>query len=727
MRRSLLCFGAGFLLMLTSIVVPFSGAATATADGSNLSTTDLQAVGAPPCPTGWSCLAMPCPTANHCGVVEAGPTNNLGSDQWVYLNFYGFTPAQSLHLFYCHVPTQAEPNNWCSYNSTDTQPQPTAVVQAKSDGTTQFSFQAVTADSTGGAASALSGRDPGNLADTGTFFCDPGGSNNCSIDIVNPSLGNHGSLEPNATTTMVIPLSFAVPSAQCAAATQVNAEGEFGADLLLGTTDAATCAAKGSSATIPFETSIDGLAGLQALASGSVQMAFTDDPQAASQQAIITKNNYLAIPVALSANTISYRSQVAILNQVLPQSGLKLSANMVAGLFTAGYTAPTQADVIPCTLGTCPGMWFLNDQQPYDPASTYGAFLRSDTSGPTDQLFGWLCASKPMSLNFPTLPASGAEAIASEDVLKQFLYPLGGAPSGCLLSDQFPPFFTTDANWTAVSTPSQQSLKMTKFVVVNGPNAGFADMNWAEASYYGMSTGSLQNAAGNFVEPSQASVLAGLANGTWDKNGVWTPDYTTSSDPNAYAMPTVIYAVVPKAASTPAALKTILQNAIRGVLTTTTDQSMSTSLPTGMLPLTPAIATMANDEVSYGIGNPNYQAPQPGATPVHVSPSNGSSSSSSGSSRQSLGATSASAAAGSTTTTIPSSSPTYGPFFLTASESRMILPVTGALGVFFFFIGFLMMMNTVRRRRQLAILDDSAENELGENRDVTNSGDEVAG
>ena len=57
----------------------------------------------------------------------------------------------------------------------------------------------------------------------------------------------------------------------------------------------------------------------------------------------------------------------------------------------------------------------------------------------------------------------------------------------------------------------------------------------------------------------------------------------------------------------------------------------------------------------------------------------------------------------------------------------MILPVTGALGVFFFFIGFLMMMNTVRRRRQLAVLDDSAENELGEVRDVANSGDEVAG
>ena len=696
--------GLGVLLVLASVVVPLAHTQSAQADTGNLSTSALQAAGAPPCPSGWTCVPMPCPTANHCGIVEAGPTSNLGPGQWVYLNFYGFTPNEALYLYYCQDPGSFNPAPLCSYQSTNTQPNPMAILKAGSDGTSQLSFQSVEADSSGGSSSALPGRDPGNVADTGTFFCDPGtGSNHCSIDVIAPLLGNHGSLAPNATTTLAVPLTFASATGACAQATQVDAEGEFGADLILGAIDPLTCGNSGSSATIPFETSIDGLAGLQAMANGTVGMAFTDDPQAASQQAIISSKNYLAIPIAISANTVAFRSQVENNQEVLPQPDLSLTANMVAGLISSAYFQVQQADVIPCTVGSCPAISFLNNEPGDNPARNYGAFLRSDTAGTTDQLFNWICNAKPMSLTFTTLNSwTGTEPTSAEDVLKGTLYAQGNSPSGCLQTDQFPPYFTTDPNWITVANPNTQSLKLSQFVMPPGssstPVAGFADMSWAEASYYGMSLAALQNAAGQFVAPTSASVIAGLANGAWNAQGVWTPNYATTSDPTAYAMPTIMYAVVPKSASTPTTVKNELQAALTSILNVTTNQADADVLPNGFLPLTSSIASLAKDEVAYGIANPSYSAPQPGAVPSRTVASGrsfGTSFSASSLNPQTVGGTAAS-----TVTTIPSSSPTYGPLFLTASESRLLLPATGAAGIALLAIGLLAMGNAFRSRRR---------------------------
>ena len=266
-----------------------SGAAT-----GNLSDPQLVAAGAPPCPTGWSCLPMPCPTPSHCGIVEAGPTSNLGPGQWVYLKLYGFTPGQSVHYFYCQDSGTATPSPVCAYDTAQ-MPYPTPIVQSGSDGTSQFAFQTVLADSSGGPSSALHGVNELTNA-TQSFWCDTTGSNNCSIDVVDPALTGATTPVPQASDTLVLPISFSPPTGICSSATQVQSEGEFGADILLSATDPLTCAKNGATATIPFNTSLDGLAGLNALKAGSIQMAFTDDPQAASQQAIIKDQGFLLIP-----------------------------------------------------------------------------------------------------------------------------------------------------------------------------------------------------------------------------------------------------------------------------------------------------------------------------------------------------------------------------------------------------------------------------------------------
>ena len=69
-------------------------------------------------------------------------------------------------------------------------------------------------------------------------------------------------------------------------------------------------------------------------------------------------------------------------------------------------------------------------------------------------------------------------------------------------------------------------------------------MNWYEALYYGLNAASLQNAAGQFVAPSEASIDAALNDATTNADGTLTFDYTDTSDTAAYPEPVVFYAAV---------------------------------------------------------------------------------------------------------------------------------------------------------------------------------------
>jgi len=224
----------------------------------------------------------------------------------------------------------------------------------------------------------------------------------------------------------------------------------------------------------------------------------------------------------------------------------------------------------------------------------------------------------------------------------------------------------------------------------------------------------LQNEAGKFVAPTMASINAGLNDGTWS-NGVWTASYKNSSDGAAYAMPTVLYAVVPKSASISVSDKESIQSLLNAILNITGNTNNAASLPTGIVPLTSAVATTAKDEVANGVGNPSYVVPAIGQV-TSTKSAHGSSIGGSGSlssSLQSLAAGSGAGAGGNSgKAPTPSSSPTYGPITLTATESRLIIPAVTGLGGIFLVVGIGMIASSVlvgRRARRIAAPESELE------------------
>jgi len=169
--------------------------------------------------------------------------------------------------------------------------------------------------------------------------------------------------------------------------------------------------------------------------------------------------------------------------------------------------------------------------------------------------------------------------------------------------------------------------------------------------------------------------------------------------------------VVPRNPNMSATDKANLQAALTSILDITTNPSSSTSLPAGMVPLPANIATVARDEVANGIANPSYSAPIPAGASGSTSRSNSSYRSSSfTSSLGALGASGSTSAGAATRAKIPSSSPTYGPFTLSAIVSRLLLPATVLLGLILAVFGVTMMGVSVaaaRRRAAVAAAEET--------------------
>jgi len=372
---------------------------------------------------------------------------------------------------------------------------------------------------------------------------------------------------------------------------------------------------------------------------------------------------------------------------------------------------------------------FLNFQTGYSTGAGQTALLRSDTTGVTRQFFNWICAMKPMKLNLPVNGTTyrSAELYSAENLLKQAIYPHGKEPSTCVNTNQFPAMIPPSSSWATVSTPDQQNLKLTNYVQPPGAavNAlsGFAPMNLGVANYYGMTLPRLQNAAGAFVAPTQESVLAGIRDGHWSSKKIWVPSYSNTKDVSAYALPTVLYAVIPRKglSSTQADL---LKSLVKQILAQTTlGNSLSSpktpqlrrggfasmrtqvnasesQLPAGYFPLPSSIAAMAWGEANNEIVS--------SSVPVGTS------------------VTAASGAMGSTGSMItqatvkqpptPSSNPTYGPFTLTATQARLLIPLAVGGGALLATIGFVLLAITVlgsRAARRVSIIPAKQEESEG--------------
>jgi len=580
----------------------------------------------PPCPEGWTCVAMPCPTEGACGTVQVGPTSNLGVDQWVFVRLFGFTPGDTIGTYYCQDTGTLAPSPACALEGTQLLSNPSTVVKPFADGSSAFGFNVPVVDSASG--TPLVGGIPPAPPSREEFYCSRDDA--CAIEISSRMLSAASTLTPSPTNAVRIPIAFAPSNTGCPNGAIISTESEFGIERLLPRVSSSLCS--GSDPAVPFNTALNGLEAVKTLAAGSIEMAFTDDPQAPSQAAELKKGNFILIPLVTSANVMGFRSQTTDGFSIYPKATMNLTATAAGGILTGLYQGPTNADLAPCN-GPCPlpvkGPCFhadgpcsffdrLNFSKGFFNANTYGAYLRSDTAGVTSQMFSWICSMPTTTADF-----SGpiTESVSGTQALLDGLSTGTGSPvTSCPVTDQFPPMRISGEQFAEVNSPGQQVIKMSKtvlpFQVASQPNLGLAPMNWAEARYYGMSIASLQNAAGGFVPPTVASVNAALADGTWNANGTISPSYSNTSSSAAYAMPTVIYAAVNQSTKVPKAD----QKAIRSILSKLLDVTTGATgtLPEGFVPLNADLTAIARDEVAHAIGNPTYQVkvPQkPGMTP----------------------------------------------------------------------------------------------------------------
>lgn len=674
---------------------------------------------APPCPSGWTCVEMPCPTPGQCGTVQVGPTSNLGVDQWIFIRLYGFNPADTVGTYYCQDTGTLNPSPSCALDGTALLSYPSTVVKPFADGSSAFSFNVPQVDEASG--TPLSGGIPPSPPKTETFYCTQ--TERCAVEVASKYLSpGHGSMVPGPTNAVRIPLSFAPSNTGCPSGRIISTESEFGIERLFPRISSYLCSGKDPA--VPFNTAINGKEAVSALTSGSVPVAFTDDPNSASQQAMLKKGNYILIPIAVSANVLAFRSQISDGFTVYPKGELSVSANMAAGVITGAYQAPTSADIVSC-VGACPtppkGPCFstsscsfftlMNSSPGFFVTKAYGSYPRSDAAGATSQLFSWICGMPKATAE---LGGSTTEAKSGAEVLMQGLATgTGTSVTSCPSTDQFPPLQISGDMFSAVNSPSQQVIKMTKFVppfqisTADTTAMGFAPMNWVEARYYGMSTASLQNAAGSFVAPSAQSINAALADATWNPNGTLTPSTANSSNGAAYAMPTVIYAAVNQSPKVPKAD----QAAIRTMLTRVLDVTTGTKgeMPEGFVPMNADLTTLARDEVANAIGNPYYvvKVPQkPGQVPT--SPSSSTPVARSYAAGAAARVQVRSAALGNAgATEVPSSSPTYKPF-LVSNVSGVGTTGTVAAGLAAVLLGSLLLAWRPVRRRLTAVAEAGA-------------------
>ena len=561
-----------------------------------------QIVEAPPCPQGYSCVTIPC-AGNPCPTVEAGPTSNLGASggaQYVFINLYDFPVGDAPAVWYCADTTAIDKGPpLCS-----TGPGPLQLPQITSDGTAVVNYQVEERGVDGN--SPFSGEVPGNGAQTGSFFCDDG-ADPCSLDVVDPALDGHST--PDSANTAVIPVSFVPASSGCPKGDVVSSESDFGIEGLL--TEVAPAACSGTAPAVPVNTAENSLSAVQALASGAVQIAFTDDPQAADEQAALTGSgsHYDYIPVAASADVVGFSANDAETTRPLvayPDTSFQLTPNMVAGLISLQYSAPGTADAIsgvscanpeapPKNFKACPAVQTVNLIPGLVPAVTYWANVRSDNAGVTDEFFSWLCAAPDRTVMINGQPVTETKTAAQ--VLEAAPWTNKALKTSCPGGDQFPALSIT-GDWAGASSPAAQARDVLNEVANAIPSrtAAFATMNWYEALYYGLDVAQLQNAAGQYVTPSEQSVDAALADATVNtSDGVLTNNYTDSGDAGAYPTPVVIYAVVPT--DLPAATAGAVGTELRSMLAATAGADAA-EVPPGLLPLPSKLATVATGAVT---------------------------------------------------------------------------------------------------------------------------------
>jgi hypothetical protein len=267
------------------------------------------------------------------------------------------------------------------------------------------------------------------------------------------------------------------------------------------------------------------------------------------------------------------------------------------------------------------------------------AMFPSTGSGASYETTGWVC-NAPESQFSVNLPFGGTALLTDLESGQQILanaeddpiemtqvsgvwteantvtQQIDSDPKGCQAVSTLPTnFASTTAGGGSISpySPSSQPLTAAHTIqgVISKGTLGFAfsAMDSSEADFFGLLPANLQNAAGTFVAPSAASITAALNDATPAPNGTLIPNFNNATDPAAYPMPMVTYALI----STSPQPSTDQADQLTEMLTNLVNYShtggagSSEPLPPGYVPLPDNLATQALSEISKDVIAPNGQ------------------------------------------------------------------------------------------------------------------------
>ncbi|HTT87667.1 MAG TPA: hypothetical protein VMF60_09885, partial [Acidimicrobiales bacterium] len=373
------------------------------------------------------------------------------------------------------------------------------------------------------------------------------------------------------SNTIIVPLTFEAAAGGCPGTDPiVNTEGSFSIEQFLPTAVDATCQ-NSTSGVIGLNFSTDSESAVDDFSQGTVSLAFTDDPNDPVEQTDLKGVQYMFIPVAASASVVAFLSATASGSTPSPETTYNLTPNMVAGMLTSAYSGPYGIDLLVPPL-TCQELGCTKSTEGIEstfnllnpaPAHSTGPqiFLASYSSvatGTSDELTSWMCAMPntavpvelPNDTQVQALDSNTAATTLETDVTGLTPWPF----SSCTPYPVIPTLGEQEATYSPAQTPANQAVKIRtewsggtlgSTPGLYGPNAaaGFGGMDWGDAAFFGLDAASLQNAAGDFVAPSQQSIDAALGDATTLPNGTLSYDYTTA-DPSAYPTPLVTYAVL---------------------------------------------------------------------------------------------------------------------------------------------------------------------------------------
>jgi hypothetical protein len=266
----------------------------------------------------------------------------------------------------------------------------------------------------------------------------------------------------------------------------------------------------------------------------------------------------------------------------------------------------------------------------------FGSYMSNIANGASLQATSWICSQPKTPFNVdvnvvgaPVNPVSvpvtdsvsAATTLISPPVGSTIWPPVNNPtavwpfPSTCRGISTIPgvgALTSSDISFGLAQAPSGQAKSIRTWAYsdssafVPGPGAlprvAFGVMDTSQASFYGLNAAGVQNASGAFVTPNTASLEAAandLSPCSVDDLTCLANTYTVNygnTDPAAYPMPVVTYAVVPNAPQ-PAASAT----AVKNLLTNLLNFSHTGSLPFGYAPLPTAMYQAAIAEIDTAV------------------------------------------------------------------------------------------------------------------------------